>query len=50
MEKVIEIRDYDDVNTICNILVDSKYNAELCKGANSHKITMDNEILEQIKK
>lgn len=43
-DKTIEIRKYNDTNIIYNILVNSKYNSELCDGINTHKITIDNEI------
>ncbi len=42
--KTIEISNYDDINKIYNILVNSKYNSEICDGINTHKITMDNEV------
>ena len=42
--KTIEISNYDDVNKIYNILVNSKYNSEICDGINTHKITIDNEV------
>ena len=42
--KTIEINNYDDINKIYNILVNSKYNSEICNGINTYKITMDNEI------
>lgn len=42
--KTIEISNYNDINKIYNILVNSKYNSEICNGINTHKITMDNEI------
>ena len=40
----IEISNYNDINKIYNILVNSKYNSEICNGINTHKITMDNEV------
>lgn len=42
--KTIKIRNYNDINKIYNILVNSKYNSEICDGINTHKITMDNEV------
>lgn len=42
--KKLEISNYDDINKIYNILVNSKYNSEICDGINTHKITIDNEI------
>lgn len=42
--KKIEISNYNDINKIYNILVNSKYNSEICNGINTHKITMDNEV------
>lgn len=42
--KTVEISNYNDSNKIYNILVDSKYNSEICDGINTHKITMDNEV------
>lgn len=42
--KTVEISNYDDINKIYNILVNSKYNSEICDGINTHKITMNNEI------
>lgn len=34
----------NDIETIKNILINSKYNRELCWGINSHKITLGSEI------
>lgn len=42
--KTINVSNYNDINTIYNIFVNSKYNSEICKGINTHKITIDNEI------
>ncbi len=42
--KTIEINNYDDINKIYNILVNSKYNSEICDGINTHKIIIDNEV------
>lgn len=42
--KTIEISNYADINKIYNILVNSRYNSEICDGINTHKITMDNEV------
>lgn len=38
------ISDRSDINTIQNILENSKYNRELCLGINTYSIVMDNEI------
>ena len=42
--KTINVTDIKDIGTIENILVNSKYNNEICDGINTHKITIDNEI------
>ena len=42
--KTVEINNYDDINKIYNILVNSKYNSEICDGINTHKITIENEV------
>ncbi len=42
--KTINVTDIKDIGTIENILVNSKYNNEICNGINTHKIIMDNEI------
>jgi len=42
--KTIEISNYNDINKIYNILVNSKYNSEICDGINTHKITMNDEV------
>ncbi len=42
--KKTTITDINDIGTIENILVNSKYNTELCNGINTHKITLNNEI------
>ncbi len=42
--KTIEISNYNEISKIYNIVVDSKYDSELCDGINTHKITIDNEI------
>ena len=41
--QTISITDMKDVAIIENILVNSKYNNELCEGISSHKIMLDNE-------
>lgn len=41
---IIEITNYSDINTLSNILENSKYNADLCNGITTHKITIDNEV------
>lgn len=42
--KTIKITDYNDSNKISNILENSKYNAPICDGINTHKITIEGEI------
>lgn len=42
--KIIEISNYDDINKISNILINSKYNSEICDDISTYKITLDNEI------
>lgn len=42
-DKVIKLTNNDDIDTIYNILVNSKYNSPICDGINTHKITIDNE-------
>ncbi len=42
--KIIEINQYQDRNKIYHILTNSKYDAQVCNGINTHKITMDNEV------
>lgn len=42
--KKIEINDYKEYNTIYNILIDAKYDSEICDGINTHKITIDDEV------
>ena len=42
--QTINVTDIKDIETIENILLNSKYNGEICDGINTHKITMDNEI------
>ena len=42
--QVVTITDNKDIGTIENILLNSKYNNEICKGINTHKIIMNNEI------
>lgn len=39
-----KITDYNDINTLSNILENSKYNRELCDGITTHKITINNEV------
>ena len=38
------ITDIKDIEAIENILVNSKYNGEICDGINTHKITMNDEV------
>lgn len=42
--QTINVTDIKDIGTIENILLNSKYNNEICDGINTHKITMHNEI------
>lgn len=42
--KTITITDIKDIGTIENILVNSKYNNEICNGINTHKIILDNDV------
>ena len=42
--QTITITDIKDITTIENILINSKYNNEICDGINTHKITIHNEI------
>lgn len=42
--KTIKIIDHNDSNKISNILENSKYNAPICDGINTHKITIEGEI------
>lgn len=42
--KTITITDIKDIGTIENILVNSKYNNEICNGINTHKIILNNDV------
>ncbi len=42
-DKTIQLDNYDDANKIYNILVNSKYDSEICDGITTHKITVNNE-------
>ena len=42
--KTIKITNHNDIDKISNILENSKYNAPICDGINTHKISIDNEI------
>lgn len=42
--QTITITDIKDIGTIENILVNSKYNNEICNGINTHKITLNNDV------
>lgn len=42
--QAITVTDNKDIETIENILLNSRYSNEICKGINTHKITMNNEI------
>lgn len=43
-DKTIKITNHNDINKISNILENSKYNAPICDGINTHKISINNEI------
>lgn len=40
----ITITDIKDIGIIENILLNSKYNGEICDGISTHKITLNNEV------
>ena len=42
--QTITITDMKDIETIENILLNSKYNGEICDGINTHKIILNNEV------
>lgn len=42
--KTITITDIKEVQTIKNILLNSKYNGEICNGINTHKITINSDV------
>ncbi len=42
--QTITITDMKDIGTIENILLNSKYDGEICDGINTHKIVLNNEI------
>lgn len=42
--QTVTITNIKDIGTIENILINSKYNNELCAGINTHKITLNNDI------
>ncbi|MCI8309939.1 MAG: hypothetical protein HFJ45_07205 [Clostridia bacterium] len=42
--KIVTINNIKDIGIIENMLVNSKYNNEICDGINTHKITLNNEI------
>lgn len=42
--KTIKITNHNDIDKISNILENSKYNAPICDGINTQKISIDNEI------
>ena len=42
--QTITITDIKDIGIIENILLNSKYNGEICNGINTHKITMNDEV------
>lgn len=43
-DKIIKITNHNDIDKISNILENSKYNAQICNGINTHKISIDNQI------
>ena len=43
-DKIVKIINHNDINKIYNILMNSKYEAPICDGINSHKISVDDEI------
>lgn len=42
--QAITVTDSKEVELIKNILINSKYNNEICQGINTHKITLNNDI------
>lgn len=42
--QTINVTDIKDIGTIENILLNSKYNGEICDGINTHKIILNNEV------
>lgn len=42
--QTIIVTDIKDIGIIENILLNSKYNGEICNGINTHKITLNNEV------
>lgn len=42
--QTITVTDIKDIGIIENILLNSKYNGEICNGINTHKITLNNEV------
>ena len=42
--QTITVTDIKDIGIIENILLNSKYNGEICDGINTHKITLNNEV------
>ena len=42
--QTITITDVKDIGTIENILLNSKYDGEICDGINTHKIVLNNEV------
>lgn len=43
-DNIIKLKNHSDIDIVYNILVNSKYNFELCDGINTHKITIGNEV------
>ena len=41
--KTVEITDQNEINKVQNILVNSKYDSELCKGSATYQITLEDE-------
>ncbi len=42
--KIVTINNIEDIGIIENMLVNSKYNNEICDGINTHKVTLNNEV------
>lgn len=42
--QTLNITDINDIETIENILINSKYNNEICQGITTYKITLNNEV------
>ncbi len=42
--KTVTVTDIEDIGIIENILLNSKYNGEICDGINTHKIILNNDV------